>query len=90
MKVKIKAKLEISDHDGYCSGNECEYSYSIKEYIVDIEDISVNLNNLIKYLPIPEINNHGSYYCDSNKESDDNNLDKHSYNYTILEVVIIE
>ena len=34
MKVKITAKLEISDHsDGYCSASECEYSHSIKNIL---------------------------------------------------------
>lgn len=34
-KIKITAYLETSDHDGYCSGNECEYKKTIIEHTFD-------------------------------------------------------
>ncbi len=102
MKVKIKAKLEIADHDGYCSGNDCEYSYSIKEYIVDIpiddEWIKeyIDMSNIkdcgidwYNYLPVPNIDTYGSYYCDLTDECEEHDLDKHSYRYTVLNVVVL-
>lgn len=86
MKLKIKAKLEISDHDGYCSDGECEYSFSIKEYIIDIPTDKYDNIYLIDYLPIPDIDTGGSQYCQLSNESNINNLGKHDYKYTILEV----
>ena len=38
MKLKIISKLETSDHDGYCSGGECEYECKIVENIVDVPE----------------------------------------------------
>ena len=94
MKVKIKAKLEISDHDGYCSGGECEYSFSIKEYIIDVpndeyNEYDGNYINWVYYLPKPNIDTWGSGYCDLSNECNVNGLDKHDYRYTILEVTIM-
>ncbi len=95
MKVKIKAKLEIADHDGYCSGGECEYSCSIKEYIIDApyytpnDTSKLNLQYLINLLPTPKIDTWGSGYCDLSDECKLNDLDKHSHKYTILEVNVL-
>jgi hypothetical protein len=38
MKAKITARLETYDHDGYCSGEECEYECKIIEQIVDVPE----------------------------------------------------
>ncbi len=37
-KARVRAVLETSDHDGYCSGEECLYEAEEKEFIVDIPD----------------------------------------------------
>jgi len=34
-RVKIVAKLELASHDGYCSGNKCDYEAYIVTYIFD-------------------------------------------------------
>lgn len=94
-KVKVKAKLEIADHDGYCSGGECEYSCSIKEYIIDApyytpnDTSDLNLQYLIDLLPEPKIDTWGSGYCDLSDECKLNDLYKHSHKYTILEVTVL-
>ncbi len=91
MKVKITAKLEISDHDGWCSGSECEYTHTIKTYIVNISDEEYYDGiDWIIFLPTPEINTFGSYYCDLSDESEKNNLSNHDYKYTIVNVVILD
>ncbi len=91
MKFKIVAKLEISDHDGWCSGGECEYTHTIKNYIVNIPDEEYYDGiNLINFLPTPEINTWGSYYCDLSDESKKNNLSNHDYKYTIVKAVILD
>ena len=90
MKVKITAKLEISDHDGYCSGGECEYTHNIEDYIIDIPDEEYYDGiNWIIFLPTPKINNYGSYYCDNSNKSVEVNLDRHDFRYTIIKVVIL-
>jgi hypothetical protein len=37
-KARVRALLETSDHDGYCSDEECIYKAEEKEYIVDIPE----------------------------------------------------
>jgi hypothetical protein len=101
MKAKITAQLETSDHDGYCSGGECEYETQTHSYIVDLPDQFKNypegkLNNFDKYsfeweklLPEPGLNYDGSYYCDVSNESETHGLDRHDYRYTIISVEIV-
>ena len=100
LKAKINAKLETSDHDGYCSGEECEYDVKTVTYIVDlpneyknypqgkllnIDEFDVDWEN---YLPKPILNN-GSGYCGLSEECVNHKLDIHDYKYTILSVEII-
>lgn len=98
-KAKIISKLEISDHDGYCSGGECDYECKIVENIV-IVPLQYNtypkgkLLNLEEYnweilLPKPKINNNGSFMCKLSSKSKINEIDKHDYKYTILSVEFI-
>ncbi len=86
-KFKVKAKLEISDHDGWCSDNECNYNSFIKKYIIyaPADYKYNNKNDLITLLPVPDIN-YGSDYCDLNNNCKKNNLERHEYKYTILKV----
>ena len=100
LKAKINAKLETSDHDGYCSGEECEYDVKTVTYIVDLPNEYKNypqgkLLNIDefdvdweKYLPEPVLNN-GSGYCGLSEECVNHELDIHDYKYTILSVEII-
>ncbi len=92
MKVKITAKLEISDHDGWCSDGECEYSYSTKKYTIHFPDYKYlgDQTNWCLYLPQPELNMWGSGYCDVSNESVKHDLSKHEYRYTIIKVDIID
>ncbi len=65
MKIKIKAKLEILDHEVWCSDNECKYNSFINKYIIHVPSDNKYYNNydFTKLLPIPNIN-YGSDYCD--------------------------
>jgi hypothetical protein len=88
-KVKITVKLEISDHDGYCSGSESEYTYVIKKYIRHIKTSNISQYNdsfWINLLPEPKINYWGSFYCDLSEDSKKHKLGKHEYRYTIKKV----
>ena len=100
MKVKILSKLETSDHDGYCSGNDCDFEVKVVETIVDLPTLYIlypkgKLNNLndfdwVKLLPEPNLNYEGSGYCCVSEECRIIGLGKHDYRYTILSVEIID
>ncbi len=100
MKVKIISKLETSDHDGYCSGEECEYECKHVETIVPVPNMYKSypkgkINDLdkfdwIKLLPEPDLNTSGSYYCDNSDECETKGLGSHDYRYTILSVEIFD
>lgn len=99
MKAKITARLETSDHDGYCSGEECEYECKIIEHIVNAPEQYKNYKcgkiadtskyNWINLLEPPELNN-GSCYCDLSPECEENNLGVHDYRYTIISVELVD
>lgn len=94
MKAKITARLETSDHDGYCSGDECQYECKIIEQIVDVPNQYKNSKpgkiddieeyNWYKFLQEPELNYYKSYYCNLSPESEEAELDRHDYKYTII------
>ena len=96
MKAKITAHLETSDHDGYCSGNECEYECKIIEKIINAPDQYKNfklgkIDNIeeydwYKFLDEPGLNYYESYYCDLSWECNESGLDKHDFRYTIISV----
>lgn len=96
MKAKIISKLETSDHDGYCSGGECDYESNIIETITDVpiqykSHPKGKLSNLDEYdwekiLPIPKLNLNGSCYCDISQKSKLFGLGVHDYKYTIMSV----
>ena len=102
MKAKIIAKLETSDHDGYCSDAECEYKIETKTYIVDLPEKyniytkdKLNFYNkndedeFIKLLPVPELNYYESQFCDLSEECSQHNLKRHDYKYTIIDIEIL-
>lgn len=87
--ILIEVQEETSVHDGYGSDGECYYRKiiytTIKKIPNDIKKENYKEYILSKELIRPEINCHGSYYCELTEESKTNNLGKHDYNITILE-----
>ena len=58
-RVTFKYLVEIVDHDGYCSGEDCEYESKIETVTVsipageDAENIEkLSKSELVKYLPL--------------------------------------
>lgn len=88
--ILIKVQEESSDHDGYCSDNECCYRKiiynTIKQIPEDIKKEDYKQYILSKELIRPEINCHGSYYCELTEECKYHNLGKHDYNINILDI----
>ena len=101
MRVKIIAKLETSDHSGYCSGNECEYELKIVETILDdipTMYLSHPIGKIVdldeydweKKLPIPNLNLDGSCYCKLEDKCVLSGLGVHDYKYIITSVELIK
>ena len=104
-KLKITAKLEIADHDGYCSDfddNEgCEYEVKIVESIYPIHqnddlyayplgDVDLTLENFVHRLNDPKMKCQSpSCVCGRSKECKNAELNQHEYRYTIQRVEII-
>ncbi len=97
-RVSITALLEISDHDGYCSGEECDYTSRQIVHLCDIPkgvqkdctDETLNQYDWTQCLPQHELNDGGSGYCDNSAECEDAGLSRHDYKYTILKVEFVE
>ena len=101
MKAKITATLETSDHDGYCSGGECEYNVQTVSYIIEIpheyknypQGKLINLDEYgidwVKLLPEPDLNYDGSGYCDLSSKCNNHGLGIHDYKYTILSIELV-
>ena len=90
--IEITFKEEISDHDGYCSGGECDLSTRIYNKIVevDINEITNNLQYYIKYSDDVIINDVGSYYCDLGDNAKIAGLEQHDYRITVLKVKLVD
>jgi len=90
--IEITFKEEISDHDGYCSGGECDLSTRIYNKIVEIgsQEITNNLQYYIKYADKVVINDDGSYYCDLGDGAKIAGLGQHDYRITVLKVKLVD
>ena len=51
-KIKIKYSLEISDHDGYCSGQECEYQLQKIKKTFYVSEGQNNYEKIEKYFSL--------------------------------------
>lgn len=100
--IEICAKLETSNHCGYCTGEECVYEVKTKKYYVKppsipewIQDYKIGQRIKISYydwqslLPVPNING-GFETCSCSEEVKQSGLLRHDYRYTILSVRMVE
>lgn len=90
--IAISFKEEVSDHDGYCSGGECELSTRIytKVVEVDVSEITNDLKYYIKYADAVICNDAGSYYCDLGEDAENAGLGNHDYRVTVLTVSLVD
>lgn len=98
--ARITAQLEMNNHDGYCSDDDCVYTKkTVKTNIVvpdmycshpvgELNDKYLKLHEWANHLPLPKVNIGGSGYCRFNKEK--GGIGQHEYKYTIKNVKIIE
>jgi hypothetical protein len=101
----IKFLLETSDHDGYCSDNECNYNVVEQEHIIynvsvpdDLPDGELYYDDtqeqyFISLLPKLHLwestNTFKSGYCSISPKCKNNNLCHHDYRYNIKSVSVI-
>jgi hypothetical protein len=102
-KIQINAIIESSDHDGWCSDNECEYIETAKVFTYDVpveyKDFPIgeikifNYKDIIDILPEPcyerKFSCYQSWYCDNSEESIAKGLKTHESRYRIISVHII-
>ena len=92
MRILITFKEEISDHDGYCSGNENEYTErTYTKEVLDTE-LDPDLNSYLCYADSCAYigNRHRqSYYCKMTNEACQADLGPHDYRITVLKAEVI-
>jgi hypothetical protein len=90
--IQITFKEEVSDHDGYCSGGECELTTRIYKKVihVDVSEIANRLEYFTKYADEVICNDDGSYYCDLRDDAKTAGLQKHDHRVTVLNVEVID
>ena len=87
--ILVKYKITISDHDGYCSGSECELT--TKEYKKLLKNIP-ELDDIRDYAKYADrvYTNRGSGYCNLNQEVIEEGLDRHDYNISVISAKIVK
>jgi hypothetical protein len=103
--IKISAVLETADHDGSCSGEECDYdSQKVDAYCKMItahenkplgKILNQNEQFWEQYLPVPDINmrsdlNYHNPSCYCSPPKGHEDMGVHDYRYIITNIEIIE
>ena len=91
-RILITFKEEISDHDGYCSGNENEYT--CRTYTKEVKDSDLDSDMKAYLCYADEINDIScrrgqSYYCKMSKEACEADLGPHEVRITVVKAEII-
>jgi hypothetical protein len=76
----IKILLESSDHDDYCSDNECDYSAKTEDHLCVTKDDIPTSQHLVHRNSKHMV----SGYCTNSKMSTTKNLNKHQLRYTLI------
>jgi hypothetical protein len=78
LEYNVVMKIEEANHDGYCSGESCDYKKKIKKC-------------RIKCFKPPQIDQGyteciggGSYYCDLDSQAEEFNIDRHTRRTTFI------
>ncbi|NDB59409.1 hypothetical protein EB001_13305 [bacterium] len=91
-RIIITFKEEISDHGGYCSDNENEYTE--RTYTKEVLDTELNpdLDSYLCYADKIDFGNREcqSYYCTITNEAREANLGPHDYRITVLKAELID
>jgi hypothetical protein len=96
IKLLLTFVEDKSDHDGYCSGNECELISKTYTRIINLphEEITNNLDYYRKYADDVEMYRSLGYYksgyCKLSDEAVEVGLDRHDYLVKVARVEIID
>jgi hypothetical protein len=91
--IEILFKEEVSDHDGYCSGGECELTTRVYKKQVDVEIIEItnNLEYFEKYADkVVCDHDSNSDWCDLSEEVITAGLTSHEYRITVMRVSLVD
>ena len=91
--IEILFKEEVSDHDGYCSGGECELTTRVykKQVDVEISEITNNLQYFEKYADkVVCDHDSNSDWCDLSEEVISAGLTSHEYRITVMRVSLVD
>lgn len=101
-RVRIRAKLYISDHSGYCSGDECDLDVNEVDILVDVPEchlhearttgkVPLHPKRVWKnLLPEPELDDlRKSGYCEVSQRARAKGLGPHDYKYRIKKVELV-
>ena len=84
---RVIAKLETSHHDGWCSGDECEYECAEEtthELQIPADAVPATLAAFAPLLPDPlDVDTTQSHYCHLNEKCAQAGLGKHDFRYTV-------
>jgi hypothetical protein len=100
--VELVVYFELSDHDGYCSGDQCDYVAYTKTVIVPIPyfydqlvidgDKVKNCNDYDWSIYLHDkykMNANGSYFCHLSPEAEDHGLTRHDCRMTVLSATVL-
>lgn len=93
VRVEILIKEEVSNHDGYCSGGECELTTRVYKKQVEVEmgEITNNLEYFEKYADkVVCEDGVNSNYCDLGEDVVSAGLAAHEYRITIMRVSLVD
>ena len=93
VRIVILFKEEVSDHNGYCSGGECELITRVykKQVEVEIGEITNTLEYFEKYADEVVCNHDSnSNWCDLSEEVVSAGLTAHEYRITIMRVSLVD
>lgn len=103
-RVRLTLLIETSDHDGYCSGDECEYTQTKVRVLVPVPDefqdsaVGTQLECWLDYWDSyredyqtqTPVNAGYSHYCLNSKESVAHDLERHECRVRVGEAVIVD
>ncbi len=78
-----KILIMLSDHDGYCSGNESEFDGQIK-CLIWREGTPRNINDVLDLYCEKQITGYGSGYCSIDEISEKYDIGMHDFRLEIL------
>jgi hypothetical protein len=89
-RILITFKEEIADHDGYCSGEENEFTCRTYTKEVEVTELNADIQLYWCYADINDISRRNqSFYCRMSKEGEKAGMFPHSVRNTVVKVITV-